>query len=675
MSGPLLTIGLRRFESNPRPSTTFPALARDHSGDFSDVPLLTAGCFLNTALSDWHRSLTYEPDVKETHRRSLSSSKISVMADSKNLSDVVAEYAVKYGHQASEKTKGLEAYAVHLFAQEDGLDAVLDGELTWDTDLSELILPGDDLGVDGVLIDEAGKRIVLIQCTWRATLEKMENKLNEFSGVVDRLLNPDYVKHGGEAAQQLLGSLPDRIKDGYSVELRFVTNMAIGNKERLTAIADASNNAFDESGRKINLELYGRAELEQLGEDLKNVTELNALPVVQFSIQKDKTIIWTVQEGAPRNSLVGLIKGNELAALNKEFGLRLFTANIRLPLATRKVNPRIRKTAEEEPDDFFYYNNGVSAVCSEFAIDGTTVTAKGFQIINGAQTVDALKKTLGKKPNGKVYVLFRMTDADTTSGSDKTFAQNVIRFNNTQNPVKVSDFFANDPIQTWLSKTLDSMSGKEPMPSFFYLHKAGHKPSQAKGRKALKIDVLAGLRHAFLYGPVLSYKAPALLFDQEDLYAQAFGVGGDLKESWDDETLAETAAAIAINSEIQAIARGVQSTQRDLKKSGSTTELIEAKYLFRLSRYVAALVAVGLRAIIPTQLPDFRSLMASQKSFDRYVTPLIEQARVLVENEMLQLEESGAVQPEYNFARDESAWRRLEKLIESAALTKIKFGK
>ncbi len=594
------------------------------------------------------------------------------MSATDDLDARVVQYAQKYGLGENAKTKGLEAYAVHLFAQEDGLDAVLEGEDTWEAWLSEYILPGDDLGVDGVLTDDSAKRVVLIQCTWRTSMDKIEAKLNDFSGVVDRLLNPEFVKHGGEAVQQLLGSLKDQIDDGYAVELRFVTNMAVGDKDRLKAIVEAANNSFDEAGRKINLEIYGRAELDQLDDDLKNVSVSNSLPEVTFAIQNEKFLTWTVVSGAPRETLVGIIKGNELAALYKTYGIRLFTANIRLPLATRKINPVIRSTAEEHPDDFFYFNNGVSAVCKDFDVDGTQVTARGFQIINGAQTVDALRKSIGKNPNDKVYVMFRLTESE-SYGQDKNFTQNVIQYNNTQNPVKVSDFFSNDPIQVWLSKNLDPMSGKAPMPVFYYVHKSGHKPSSGKGKKQLKIDVFAGIRHSFIYGPVTSYKEPATFFDRDGKYDQAFGVTGKPVTSWDKETLAEAAAAIAINSQVQAEAKTIQAKQRELKKQGSKTELIEAKYLYRLSRYVGALVAVGLRVVIPAQLTDFASLMASKKNFEKFTNPLIEHARSLVENEMLDLVETGAVQPEYNFARDEKLWRKLEKRMESAALTKINF--
>ena len=145
---------------------------------------------------------------------------------------------------------------------------------------------------------------------------------------------------------------------------------------------------------------------------------------------------------APRKTLVALIQGTRLVSLFSEYHNLLFNLNIRLPLTTKKVNPDIVATAANHPRDFFYYNNGVSAVASSFELAGGTVTARRFQIINGAQTVSALYTAAASRSISKVQVLFRLTETAEEYGGD--FTEKIIRYNNTQNPVKVSDFFSND---------------------------------------------------------------------------------------------------------------------------------------------------------------------------------------------------------------------------------------
>ncbi|HQC45887.1 MAG TPA: AIPR family protein [Myxococcota bacterium] len=357
--------------------------------------------------------------------------------------DRQVRFAKHYGLGESQLEKGLEAYAVHLFAQEEGLDSVLEG-LAWndeDLDLSPYILHGDDLGVDGLLTDANNKRVVIIQCTTQA--KDLEKKLGDFAKVVDRINNPDLVRRSGEKLQELVAGLPDNLGDEYSVELRFVLSHPLNPASRLPLAVESYNNGYDAAGQKITLELYGSAELLRLEEEFTSATTGAPIGQVCFSLQEKKTLRWS--DDAPRETLVALIKGNELADLYDQYGNKLFAHNIRLPLITKNVNPEIRRTAEEEPENFFYFNNGVSAVCKKFELSGTKVTATGFQIINGAQTVDSLRKALRRNRNEKIYVLFRLT-ASESYGKDKNFTENVIRFNNTQNPVKDYDFFSNDPI-------------------------------------------------------------------------------------------------------------------------------------------------------------------------------------------------------------------------------------
>lgn len=592
------------------------------------------------------------------------------MSRRNELKDRLSRFAEHYKFNPNQLEKGLEAYAVHLFAQEEGLDWVLNGQAMddQDLDLSPYILRGDDLGVDGLLADAAGNRIVIIQCTTQA--KDLEQKLDSFSQVVDRLNNPELVRRAGEPLQELVATLPEKLGDECSVELRFVSSQPLGKDSRLPTVVDSYNAGYDSSGQKITLEIYGSAELLQAEEELANATTGAPIGEVVFSIQKEKTLLW--DDDAPRKTLVGLIKGNELADLYAEYKNKLFAANIRLPLVTKNVNPDIRQTAEEEPENFFYYNNGVSAVCKKFDLDGTKVTATGFQIINGAQTVDSLRKALRKSRDEKIYVLFRLT-ASESYGKDKNFTENIIKYNNTQNPVKAYDFFSNDPIQKWMSNKFKEFSGKPPIPPFYYVHKSGHRPPDAAGKKQLKIDDFAGIRHAFIYGPIASYREPATFFKREERYGEAFGVNGEIRDSWDDETVAEALCAYALTKRIQKIATDVQAKEKELRKTDPTRSILEARYLYRLARYVAALVGVGLREIMPSKLSDYRTLMASEANFDRYSGPILLRARDLVQGQMQARQQAAQLRAEYNFARDAETWTVLKNTIRDEVWTRIEF--
>ena len=74
-------------------------------------------------------------------------------------------------------------------------------------------------------------------------------------------------------------------------------------------------------------------------------------------------------------------------------------------------------------------------------------------------------------------MLFRLTETSESSGC---FTDNVIhRYNNTQNPVNVADFFANDQIQVWLRDNITRIAGHGAIPNVYYIH------NSATNQKAL----------------------------------------------------------------------------------------------------------------------------------------------------------------------------------------------
>ncbi|WP_225626407.1 AIPR family protein [Streptomyces werraensis] len=569
-------------------------------------------------------------------------------------------YAQRYGYKAEQLERGLEGYAAHLFAQEDGFDAILEGQDTNQVDLREFICRRKDLGVDVVLEDLIHKRMMLVQAAWRSKQGPEEDKVASFFDAPSRLASHDYTATGDEQIQDLLANLSEKIDDGYEILLRFVTNVSVSENTRLQELTEAKNRAYEEADQAITCELYGGSDLVKKDNELRSATRGGFVDRVAFHVQAGKTIELT----SPFKTIIAVVKGNELADLylRKNVGSRLFNLNIRLPLTSLKVNPKMVETAisSTEGKNFFYYNNGVSAVCSKYTLEDNTIQAERFQIINGAQTVSALAKARRKTANSDVYVLFRLTETSESYGGE--FTENIIRYNNTQNPVKASDFFSNDDIQLWLRDSLPTLSGKGPLPAFYYVHKSGYKPRGATGR-GLRIDQLAGIRHAFLYGPVVSYREPAQFFDRSGKYWEAFGINGHPASSWTAEELARTGAALAIHHRIQALGKS-------LKTDPKTKDKPEAKYLYRLARYVTGLVGAGLEAVREDTFNDYSTLIASAATFEKYVDPIVKEARSILRLEWRNLQDKKlGVQPEYNLARDEKIWVRLSDSVQESVVS------
>jgi hypothetical protein len=178
-------------------------------------------------------------------------------------------YAQKYNYKPDNVERGLEGYATHLFAQEDGFDVVLEGQPTEDVDLQDFICRDHDLGIDAVLEDESNKRLILVQATWRKQLD--EDKVATFFDAPSRRISPQYRATGGEHIQELLAGFDDKLRDGYEVSLRFVNNQPVADKNRLQDLMEARNLAYEEADRPIVCELYGAPELIRHEEELNSV--------------------------------------------------------------------------------------------------------------------------------------------------------------------------------------------------------------------------------------------------------------------------------------------------------------------------------------------------------------------------------------------------------------------
>jgi len=123
--------------------------------------------------------------------------------------------------------------------------------------------------------------------------------------------------------------------------------------------------------------------------------------VVEFDVPRNK---WLMFE-KPRRTIVAVVKANTLVSLYRKERERIFAVNIRSFLGRKGINKDIVAMANQHPDSFFYFNNGVSAICTDIEFDEKTGRFRGenFQVINGAQTIGALKSAKDLSPDTEVY--------------------------------------------------------------------------------------------------------------------------------------------------------------------------------------------------------------------------------------------------------------------------------
>ena len=164
-------------------------------------------------------------------------------------------------------------------------------------------------------------------------------------------------------------------------------------------------------------------------------------------------------------------------------GDRLYYKNIRNFKGNTEVNNAILSTIKDSPDNFLYFNNGITLLCTELLkqpLGGSGTTSgvfecKGASVINGAQTVGSIITALSlpDAPPSSAKVMVRLISLDKCPPD---FASDATRATNTQNKIEKRDFAALDEQQSRLKTDLFLSCGKD------YVYRAGaQSPSEENG--------------------------------------------------------------------------------------------------------------------------------------------------------------------------------------------------
>ncbi|WP_158275856.1 AIPR family protein [Clostridium perfringens] len=159
----------------------------------------------------------------------------------------------------------------------------------------------------------------------------------------------------------------------------------------------------------------------------------------------------------PKKAYYGNIDGSEIAKWFEEHGRDLFSKNIRMILPDSEINTEIKETILNEPENFWYYNNGITLIGKNIikrAINGdkrdfAVFDCEDISIINGAQTVGTIGKYALEYKNDeekmsaldKVKVQIRLIDSHEDTRTND-FTDDVTKANNRQNKVENRDFIS-----------------------------------------------------------------------------------------------------------------------------------------------------------------------------------------------------------------------------------------
>ena len=582
--------------------------------------------------------------------------------------------AIKYGNKAQDLNVGLELFAIDTLALtpeiQDSLSEYYSSESK--SDLSEFHCgKKSDGGIDGILYNlEELNKVIVIQTKYKQGKvdASTASEARDFFSRVSEWADPKLRSNLNTKTQNLLNDCEFNPSQ-QEITLYFITSQTSSGVP-IDEISQLETQNYRDLGWDVTCIFLTSSDFLRLHKELTTAKTAMVVEEVVFNISSDYLFQY---DGGKYEAIVCAIKGNELSAIYHRPGVgdNLFNANIRSALKKGTINKEIAKTAESKDgaEKFFFYNNGVTATCTDYDfISENKIKANNLQIVNGAQTVSSISRVLKSSPNPNLYVMLRLIATHEKYGHKTEFANKLIRFQNTQNPVKDSDFFSNDEIQVWLANNLPKMSEKSAIRKFWYEHKRGVEPTNSKGKR-LGIEDLGLLRYACLENAPFTYKLAKEIWSSSENtpnYWKAFGSNGKKTDSWSQEEVAESAWMVNCMFSFK-------EEHEKVKKNAklNSIPMDETKYLGVLARYLTAATYIGMNQLRNLGVfSSYQDLIGSKDHCDRIQNEVMSIARDYV-SVIYPIWTKKVANPRLNLAQDSTTWEEIKTHMTSKVTTNI----
>lgn len=333
----------------------------------------------------------------------------------------------------------------------------------------------DDGGIDAVHVDSTRSRLWLVQSKWRAngnaTLDLAATL--KFCDGVGRILSEN-VAGFNDRFQKLWPGVSETINNS-SVKITVVTAL-LGNEP----VHETIRERLDEL-----VELHGGEYLDVQYLHLRDFQQFVKAGVDHPRVDLEVMVDRCNEHNGPFRAYFGTVPVGQIKQWLDDHGDRLFDRNIRRSLGVTRVNQELIDTLKDQPEHFWYFNNGITVIADSVRrgvkFQGTAggsgqLTVQGASIVNGAQTVGAIHRAVRDEPDigGLAQVSVRFISLEECP---ENFGERVTTATNTQNQVERRDFVALDPVQAELRDDLALTLGKT------YALKRGEQiiPSQEAG--------------------------------------------------------------------------------------------------------------------------------------------------------------------------------------------------
>lgn len=316
-----------------------------------------------------------------------------------------------------------------------------------------------------------------------------------------------------------VSELQDAIKEGdiNTIYLWYVHNM---NEENNPEVQEELNTVQIAAQKLVN-SLSGDNSIKIVALEVGNNTiekwynSSNKRIMVEETISIDGPVNAFEINGNKWIACVTAVKGSWIRKLYLKYKDDLFSGNPRNFLGAgkrkNKINLGIMDTVEKQPENFWAYNNGLTALVNDYDMDDENNIIKsvtGITIINGAQSTGAIGAVDSFKEDFLVPIRFIVC-------SDPKIIEKIINNNNKQNEILPSDLRSNDKQQVRLRNEFKNY------PQLYY--SGGRRDStRVRNKEVFDPYLVAQTLLAFHGDCVKAYNSKKSIWDEDKEYTNIF---------------------------------------------------------------------------------------------------------------------------------------------------------
>ena len=292
-----------------------------------------------------------------------------------------------------------------------------------------------DKQIDAVYINEQEQTIYIVQGKF-VQKGKLDSKpLMEIHSAWLQLKDPQHLQeNANDALAGKVNAISQCLDEGYDICFELITNSELSKQAQK------------------DLEIYRREfeDCDTLNASLK-VLDINSLNTLYNEFLNKRSNInhdFTLEQGrymevnvSGKKAVIAVISLRECLNIPGIQDGSLFRKNVRQSLGKGlKVNKEIADSLRNNPGEFFFLNNGITAICSSINIHDGVMSAKDMSVVNGCQSLTTIfnnGESLRNSEGG--YIVFRFYEIAENEKADM-----ISTSTNTQNRVSARDLCSND---------------------------------------------------------------------------------------------------------------------------------------------------------------------------------------------------------------------------------------